>query len=268
MTDKELVAKAKDIAINYQTTYIWGGFGAPITEATIQRAEQYSKNKTSGYAKEARKLSGAPKAFYFDCVGLIKAILWGWNGDNSKSYGGAKYKANGVPDIGADAMITKCTGISTSFSNVQAGEVVWMEGHIGIYIGNGLAVECTPKWDNGVQITAVSNIGTKAGYNSRKWTKHGKLPYVTYTNAAIKPIQAAVDPAKSFDNGYAKQYTVTASALNMRRGASTNKGVLKVLKKGEKVTCYGYYTRLSGTTWLYVKAEDGTIGYCSKWYLK
>ena len=80
--------------------------------------------------------------------------------------------------------------------------------------------------------------------------------------------QVVVDPEKSFDNGYAKQYTVTASALNMRRGASTNKGVLKVLKKGEKVTCYGYYTRLSGTTWLYVKAEDGTVGYCSKQYLK
>jgi hypothetical protein len=31
-----------------------------------------------------------------------------------------------------------------------------------------------------VQITAVGNIGTKSGYKSRKWTKHGKLPYIEY----------------------------------------------------------------------------------------
>ena len=64
------------------------------------------------------------------------------------------------------------------------GEAVWMSGHIGIYIGDGLAVECTPKWENKVQITAVGNIGSKSGYNTRRWTKHGKLPYVDYTGAS------------------------------------------------------------------------------------
>ena len=28
------------------------------------------------------------------------------------------------------------------------------------------------------------NIGSKAGYNTRRWTKHGKLPYVDYTGAS------------------------------------------------------------------------------------
>ena len=27
----------------------------------------------------------------------------------------------------------------------------------------------------------MGNIGKKAGYNTRTWTKHGKLPYVDYT---------------------------------------------------------------------------------------
>lgn len=266
MTGKELAQKATDIAKGYKTTYIWGGIGAPITEATIQRAEkQYRKNTTDGYAAAARKLIGKD-AFYFDCVGLIKSILWGWSGDATKSYGGAKYASNGVPDLNANQMIEKCTGVTSNFSNIQAGEVVWMTGHIGIYIGDGLAVECTPKWDNGVQITAVGNIGTKAGYETRKWTKHGKLPYVTYTTGA-HPINPVVDSAKELYNGFAKTYTTTA-ALNMRRGANTTKGIIKVLPKGSKVTCYGYYTKNGATTWLYVKAEDGTIGYCSKKYLK
>ena len=55
-----------------------------------------------------------------------------------------------------------------------------MPGHIGIYIGDGLAVEASPKWADGVQITAVSNIGTKAGYHARTWKKWGLLPYVDY----------------------------------------------------------------------------------------
>ena len=48
------------------------------------------------------------------------------------------------------------------------------------FFGGGLAVECTPAWKNGVQITAVANIGSKSGYNARKWKKWGKIPYVTY----------------------------------------------------------------------------------------
>ena len=59
---------------------------------------------------------------------------------------------------------------------MEVGEVVWTTGHIGIYIGDGLAVECTPKWKNCVQITAVANIGSKSGYNARTWKKHGHMP--------------------------------------------------------------------------------------------
>lgn len=283
MDAAKFVLKAKDIAQNYKTSYIWGGFGMPITEATIQRAlNQYSKNQK--YAAGARRYSGQPKAFYFDCVGLIKAILWGWTGDSSKTYGGAKYASNGVPDISADQMITKCSGVSTNFANIEPGEALWTTGHIGIYIGDGLAVECTPSWKNGVQITAVSNIGGKAGYNARKWKKHGKLPYITYPAAAkpepakpepakpsttVKPaLKPVVDPAKEFSTHYAKTYTVTASALNMRRGPSTTKQVHKVLPKGSKVTNYGYYTKNGATVWLLVVDAAGDKGYCSLKYLK
>ena len=85
-----------------------------------------------------------PPVFGFDCSGLIKGILWGWDGLPTATYGGAKYTSNGVPDISADQMITKCSGVTTDFSNIEIGEAVWMPGHIGIYIGDGLAVECTP----------------------------------------------------------------------------------------------------------------------------
>lgn len=188
MTARELAEKASDIAKNRNTVYMWGVFGAPVTESVIAgKAKQYPSWYSAAKQADFRKLIG--KGYFgFDCVCLIKAILWGWNGDSSKSYGGAVYASNGVPDIGADSMIAKCSGVSaTGWDSMEVGEALWCSGHIGIYIGGGLAVECTPAWENRVQITAVKNIGTKAGYNARRWTKHGKLPYVTYDGKAERP---------------------------------------------------------------------------------
>ena len=78
---------------------------------------------------------------------------------------------------------------------------------------------------------------------------------------------AKLEAAYKFDKAYAKTYTVTASSLNMRSGSDINKTILKVLKKGDKVTCYGYYNKKLSTVWLLVKAKDGTTGYCSKQWL-
>ena len=177
MNNFELASKCIGIALNHKTLYVLGGIGFPMT-ATMKRRcmEQYSYN-----AKRSKYINAATaETFGFDCVGIIKSILWGWNGDKNAVYGGAKYASNGVPDIGADYMITLCGGQSTDFSNIEIGEAVWKKGHIGVYIGNGLAVECTPAWDNKVQITAVANIAKSKAYNNRTWTKHGKLPWVKY----------------------------------------------------------------------------------------
>lgn len=180
-TAAELAAKCKEVAQNYKTLYVLGCFGAPLN---AKNKERYSSNVEYNRqpARTAKIKAAYADTFGFDCVCLIKALLWGWNGDKSANYGGAVYKANNVPDIGADKMILECSNVSTDFSKIEVGEVVWMSGHIGVYIGGGLAVESTPVWKDGVQITAVHNIGKKAGYNGRKWTKHGKLPYVSYTN--------------------------------------------------------------------------------------
>lgn len=162
MKASELVSKALSIAKNRKTLYVMGCFGAPMTAANKKR---YTTNHSYNKAAARVKMINAASAdtFGFDCVCLIKGILWGWNGDQNKTYGGAVYASNGVPDIGADQMITKCPDASTTgWASMEPGEVVWTTGHIGIYIGDGLAVECTPKWDNCVQVTAVANIGSRA----------------------------------------------------------------------------------------------------------
>ena len=181
MNNLEFVEKLKNIVDNYETLYVMGCFGAPMDAANKKRyTSNHSYNKTATRTNMIQKASS--NTFGFDCVGLIKGVLWGWTGNVNGIYGGAKYASNGVPDINADTMIKRCSNVSTNFTNIEIGEVVWKTGHIGVYIGHGLAIECSPKWDNCVQMTAC-NVN-KVGYNRRDWTKHGKLPYIDYVSKA------------------------------------------------------------------------------------
>ena len=101
------------------------------------------------------------------------------------------------------------------------------------------------------------------GYCLPDYASKADKQTVTSTTAQVK-----TDPAKDFNCAYAREYTVTASALNIRTGPGMHKSIIKSLPKGEKVTCYGYYTKNASTVWLYVKTQDSAVGFCSKKYLK
>jgi len=195
MTNEMFIDRALNIAKNYKTLYVHGCFGAPMN---AKNKERYKKNTSYNKQPERQAMINAASGdtFGFDCVGLIKAIFGNWNGNLNHTYGGTvvnqelngiSYGPDHIPDYSANTMFSVCKFISTDFTNVVPGEVLWTEGHIGIYAGAGFAIECTPKWDNCVQVTAVSNIGKIAGYNARKWDKHGKLPWVTFEAKAQAP---------------------------------------------------------------------------------
>lgn len=173
MNNIELKNKLVDLVNNHATVYGYGCWGNKLTESLINsKAKQYSWWYTSAKKNQLLKMTKLGYVVWsFDCVNMIKGILWGWNGDTSKNNGGAVYASNGVPDVSANGMINLCKNVTSDFSNIDIGEAVWMNGHIGVYIGNGEVVECTPAWQNKVQITKLSQ---------RKWLKHGKLPYITY----------------------------------------------------------------------------------------
>lgn len=80
----------------------------------------------------------------------------------------------------------------------------------------------------------------------------------------------AKQSAKSFLSSVAGTYEVTASALNVREGAGTSFASMVAIPKGTKVKCFGYYTNVSGTKWLYVQfTYKGVqyIGFASSKYL-
>ena len=60
-------------------------------------------------------------------------------------------------------------------------------------------------------------MGTKSGYNARTWTKHGKLPYIEYDNAA--PFSRTTDTGASA-GGAIK----AGSVVRVKQGAKTYTG--------------------------------------------
>lgn len=183
MKDVVFAKKLMDIAENRKTLYVMGCFGAPLTVANKLR--YLSEQSYNRRAERKAKINAARSdVFGFDCVCLVKGVLWGWDGDKNDRYGGAVYASGGVPDVGTEGMIGLCKGVSTDFSALSVGELLWMQGHVGVYVGNGKCVECTPSWKDGVQVTDVLNIvsGSTVGH---RWTKHGKLPFVQYADTGL-----------------------------------------------------------------------------------
>lgn len=176
MTAKQFIAKAKQVQ-KTPTVYMWGTYGKPLTNGLITaKAKQYPKYNTPTRVARHQKLVGKGYSAW-DCVGLIKGILWGWEPGKDVPYLGNKE----VPDTGSDGMIKQCKIQNESFKTILPGEVVWKPGHIGIYIGDGLVVEATSGWTDNVLTSYLANKGPVDGYKGKLWTRHGQLPWVDYS---------------------------------------------------------------------------------------
>lgn len=82
--------------------------------------------------------------------------------------------------------------------------------------------------------------------------------------------EVMIDYAQSKDKKYIGEYIVNSpeGTLSLRSGANTSKALIATAKTGEKVQCYGYFTKeADGTIWLFVKYKEFT-GFMSLGYLK
>ena len=261
MTRTEYVNKLKDIVENYKTLYVLGCFGAPMTDYGKQR---YTNNQAynckpvatvipnhtgdrkniivmqptkEGKIRREMIMNADENTFGFDCVCLFKGVLSGWCGDNTKKYGGAKYPFE-CPDMSANGLIQLCKDVSTDFSNIEIGECVWMEGHVGYYVGDGKVIECTPKWDNCVQYSNLGNIGNRTG-NYRIWTKHGKIPYLDYNdgNVSRETFKPSIETsAKVGNRTYVVQKGDTLTKIANRFDTTIDKIVADNIKSHKSMT--------------------------------
>lgn len=179
-----------------EQTYCNSCFGSNLTFPEM--LDQYTTETKwdRSHAAETTAKAAAAKAagkplFGWDCVNFApKGILWGWNGDVDKPRAGAVYQSNGVPDATIEDIYKKyCVDQSTDFDNVAVGEfMVYKDtfGHCGIYVGDGMVIEATTKWDGKIQISQVQNMIDSGKYGkvtdkTRTWWAHGKLIWIDYT---------------------------------------------------------------------------------------
>ena len=144
--------------------YIYGTYGNVLTENLLQdRAAVFGSEVTDYMDFIRQNWIGKRTA---DCVGLIKG--YGWYDAES---GEIKVGSNGMMDVGANAMFSNATmkGTIDTIPEVP-GLAVWVDGHIGIYIGNGEVIEAMN----------TLRVVTRTQLAGREWTHWLQIPYISY----------------------------------------------------------------------------------------
>lgn len=71
--------------------------------------------------------------FYYDCSSLVARLYQQYFGISRIDYG--------VAGRGTDNIKENCKNNTVSFSSLQAGDILWKDGHVALYIGNNQIVE-------------------------------------------------------------------------------------------------------------------------------
>ncbi|MCD7768847.1 MAG: hypothetical protein LUH36_01820 [Oscillospiraceae bacterium] len=161
--NKDLAAWVQ-MAWENQWGYVWGTFGNVLTE------EEYA-SKLAQYPDNVEQYSDFILEHWLgrrtaDCVGLIKS--YGWYDPDT---GSIEYGANGMADVDTEGMYEAAT-VRGSIDTIPEtpGVIVYMSGHVGVYIGDGYVIE---------------SIGTEGGVvrtrlKGRGWTDWFQCPYIAY----------------------------------------------------------------------------------------
>ena len=163
--------------------YFYGTYGTGASESLYKsKKKQYPKYYTW---KWEDKWEGIKT---HDCVGLIKGYLW------SNSPEDKKPKYNKEQDTSANGMLKRCVkkGNISTMPDVP-GTLVFYEGHVGVYEGNGYVIEARGH--------AYGVVRTKL--SSRPWKNWGYCPYITYgeTEAEDKPVSITLKVLRKGSKG-------------------------------------------------------------------
>lgn len=160
---RDLAAFAEE-AWNRQWGYVWGTFGDVLTEdLLLYKLEQYPEDLAE---KEEFIRETWMNRRTADCVGLIKAYAW-----YDPESGAIGYCDGDFPDWGTDHLFAAATekGPLSTIPEIP-GIVVFREGHVGIYMGDGIVIE-----SKGTEYGVV-----KTKLSESDFTHWMKCPYIEY----------------------------------------------------------------------------------------
>jgi cell wall-associated NlpC family hydrolase len=142
--------------------YWYGTFGQQATKSLYEnRKRTYPRYYT---ANDYEQQYGQK---VHDCIGLIKGYFWTDNADSTNYH----YRQI-FPDVSADMQFNRSKRKGTSMSTMPdvPGVLVFMKGHVGVYIGDGWVVEARGH--------AYGVVKTRL--EDRKWNKWAFIDELQY----------------------------------------------------------------------------------------
>ncbi len=158
------LAEFAEIAWENQWGYVWGAFGQVLDEEGLSLRLTMYPVDVGAYEQIIReKWMGRRVA---DCMGLIKGYCW-----YDPATGSIGYATSVMPDIGTEDLFAAAT-VTGPLETIPEtpGLIVYAQGHVGVYIGDGQVIEalCT---EGGVVKTELTG---------RNWTHWLECPYIEY----------------------------------------------------------------------------------------
>jgi len=195
---------------------------------------------------------GATGPSVFDCSGLV--IYSFRTAGISRVVGSSR-------EVSAFALYARFRALGlASRTNGQPGDlVIWGGGtHVGIYLGNGMAISTLV---SGVRVHAVRAVTTP-------FTAflHTGIAATAATAAAAVP-HASKSPAVASPDVKVTSHRITTTGLRLRAGPSTAARVLGTLAPGTKVGVVRSAKDGSGRTWLRVLV-GGRLGWVAGWHTR
>lgn len=199
---------------------------ALLNSKTRQYPAHYTSGRRSGYLSDI-----ADGAMCCDCIGLIKGAVWSELGAHA-----ARYGTGGCPDKGANGMLEYCKAKGMAHGSMNTlpeipGLLLHKQGHAGVYIGGGYAIEA-----KGFNADVV-----KSKVAGRGWTSWAKLPFIDYADG-----EGAVEVPT------APETTYTLGQRLLKRGCKGN----DVAELQKALTALGFDVGKYGA--------DGDFGYATE----
>ena len=198
--------------------YWYGTFGQKAT------AELYAAKKKQ-YPELYKSWNDFPTQYgkrVHDCVGLIKGYLWSDNTTSTPKY-------NSSQDVSANGMLARCkeNGSISSIPDIP-GVLVFMDGHVGVYIGGGFVIEA-----RGHQYGVV-----KTALRSRPWKWWGKCPWIDYGETGKQDpdvVSVKGDSVGKVVSVKCRKVRLKSGTWNIRKLPSADSSVVTTVKGGSDI---------------------------------
>lgn len=147
------------------TDYVWGGLGERITPQLVEHKRAQYPDQYDEPTCQRLLARCAHEVYGFDCCGLIKTCLMG---------GLAHFRYDPALDLNAAMLLEKAPAKGPIETLPERpGLCLYMEGHVGIYTGNGRVTEATPSEQFGYGVV-------ETGLSDRPWLYWFECPTVRY----------------------------------------------------------------------------------------